>query len=457
MNQSIARRSLYTIAVPLSEKGGLLINSMTGAVDEVDAELFEAVAENTVDRETESYFLERGHFTRLDSEREKTLALAVWSELDKRSRGEAQIVICPTMDCNFRCTYCFQRSLQGRIDEGSFPPPQIHMTEDQVDRIFASYRQIEEYHGRIADHVTLFGGEPLWRRNYKVVARIVSEARKRGQTVSAITNGYELAHFADLLGGDGISHIQVSLDGLPSHHDKVRVTVDGGGSFARILDQLKQVIHRPGLKCGIRMNYDSSNLRQVSELLLLLSNEGIYGLPNVEFHANLISMNHAGEFKEYCTLKELPKMTAEIDDAFQLDCYMSSLRDRFADAMKKRTPLIRRAHYCSATAGMYVFCPDEKVYSCWESIGEDHSVVGTFNPAFSFHEPGLTRWHGRNALAMPKCQTCSHLFLCGGGCAIHALERSGDINASECDGFKKKFGWMVRSHLQRSDRAAATA
>jgi sulfatase maturation enzyme AslB (radical SAM superfamily) len=51
-------------------------------------------------------------------------------------------------------------------------------------------------------------------------------------------------------------------------------------------------------------------------------------------------------------------------------------------------------------------------------------------------------------------QACSHLFVCGGGCAVHALERTGEMNTSECDGIKKKFEVMVKGVFAHSPDVA---
>jgi uncharacterized protein len=452
-NMSNNRMSNYTIKTKL-DVGVLLINSLTGAIDELDDQTWEDCQSGSCDQSVQQYLKYRGHLTHLDRDGERDLALRVWRELDKNSRKRAAVVICPSMDCNFRCTYCFERPLQNRIDSGAFPKHYANLTLDQVDEIFGFLPRLLEHHPELQENITLFGGEPLWSRNYDVILKIVSEARKRGHTLSAITNGYELSSFSSVLGVNGISAIQVSLDGPPDIHNRMRPTVHGERTFERIIEQIRSVMTIEGLQIQIRMNYDSKNLGRTHELLNILRQHEIGGRPNVKFHANLISMNHAGLGKDYKTLKSL-RALAPTTGGFELDCYTSGLREALKNSLDSEEPFFRKAHFCAATSGMYVFCPDNRIYACWEGIGEEHSLLGTFGTPGQFDEDGMTRWHRRNALAMSTCQTCSHLFFCGGGCAVHALERTGNINVSECDGIKKKFDVMVQSVFrERSARSA---
>jgi uncharacterized protein len=426
----------------------VLVNSLSGAIDEVTLECYRDLVEERLDPEMESYLSLRGHLTQLNEDEEKDLALELWAELDKSARARAAVVICPSMDCNFRCTYCFERPLQSRIDAGFLEPGKVNMNVGQVKKIFQAFPALVERHTSIRNTITLFGGEPLWARNYAVVAEIVQQARSLGHTVSAITNGFELSRFCELLGPNGIGFIQVSLDGPASIHDQLRPTVAGGGTFDKILRELESVVDIQGLQVQIRMNYDSRNLEKTPELLQLLSDRGIIGRSNVAFHANLISMNHAHESKDYKTLKLLPILSGQLQD-IELDCYTSGLRRDFVSALTGQSPLKHKAHFCAATSGMYVFCPDRQIYACWEGIGEENSRLGSYDPTLNFDEAGMSRWHRRNALAMPACQTCSHLFMCGGGCAIHALERTGEINTSECDGLRKKYEIMVKNVMEK--------
>ena len=448
------RKSNYLIEVPTKD-GITWISSLTGAIDVVSQDVEKKVEDKNIDKDLETYLVYRGHLTKMSKSQETSFALKVWSAMDKQQRGKGNIIICPSMDCNFRCTYCFERPLQDRIDSGTLPKRSLNMTTAQVDKIFSSFPAIKEINDEISSHITLFGGEPLWSKNYDVIKYIVERASSKGFTLSAITNGYELSAFRDLLGEKKVEMIQVSLDGIGQQHDDMRPTFSGEKTFDKIIREIQSVIDIKGLTINIRMNYDYDNMSSAPELVEFLTEKGILGRKGVNFHGNLISMNHIGEGKAYKTLKNYSTVSSKLNE-FELDCYTTSLKKSLEKAITKNEPMVRKSHFCAATYGMYVFCPDDKIYACWEGVGEEHSYIGRYSPEIQWDEKGLIQWHRRNVLAIPQCQSCSHLFLCGGGCAIHAYERAGEFNISECDGLKNKFKYMVNSYLdsagQTTDR-----
>ncbi len=445
------RRSTYTIEIGCGPFH-VWINSLTGAIDRLPSSFIQFIREGIVDISPfESIFaalIERGHITSTSVAEEKELALRAWSAMDGVHRQSAKIVICPSIDCNFRCGYCFESALQKRIDDGDAIKRQTHMSAAQVEMIFSNLDNLKDINESISDHITLFGGEPLWKRNKDVVSLIVGKAKERNFSLSAISNGYNLSDFRDLLGKDGISKVQISLDGPAELHDSMRPLNGGGGTFDRIIQQVLSVVDVDGLEIDIRTNYDGVNLERIPELYEYLLEIGLISRPNINFHANLISLNHAKQGKDYATVKKYKSVADKVPD-IELDCFTSGLKGTLVSSLQTGDPMSRRAHFCSATSGMYVFSPDNSIYSCWEGIGEAHSRIATYDSnGISWIKPTLNMWHARTAPHMEKCQKCSHLFFCGGGCAVHAIEQSGDITKSQCDGIKKKFSHMVKGVMK---------
>ena len=99
----MVRKSTYTISTRL-ESSTILINSLTGAIDRVSLELARALDSGNLDDDLSNYLIERGHVTRLNPEEEKIRALEAWSQISQMAEQSAAIVICPSVDCNFRCT-----------------------------------------------------------------------------------------------------------------------------------------------------------------------------------------------------------------------------------------------------------------------------------------------------------------------------------------------------------------
>lgn len=78
--------------------------------------------------------------------------------------------------------------------------------------------------------VALSGGEPFM---VKALPAIATRLKRAGKTVSINTNGHLLDDHVDWLVGEGVDHVQVSIDGhTAALHDGIR---RAEGSFARIL------------------------------------------------------------------------------------------------------------------------------------------------------------------------------------------------------------------------------
>jgi uncharacterized protein len=116
--------------------------------------------------------------------------------------------------------------------------------------------------GSAGSRYRLFGGEPLTAATRDVVAYIVEQARRRGASLWAITNGVQLDRFAGLLGPDGLADLQVTLDGLPALHDRRRVGPGLRRTFDLIVDNVDRAL-AAGARVDVRINVDESNADQV--------------------------------------------------------------------------------------------------------------------------------------------------------------------------------------------------
>ena len=141
------------------------------------------------------------------------------------------LTLAPTIQCNFRCTYCFETHRQEVMT------PAI---EGDLVRFIAHRAE-----GVRAITTTWFGGEPLLRLDtLERVQRFTNElGEARGITIvrSIITNGYFLT--ADVVQrlqalGDW-EMVQVTVDGPPQVHDSRRMLVGGGGTWNRIIDNCR--------------------------------------------------------------------------------------------------------------------------------------------------------------------------------------------------------------------------
>lgn len=139
------------------------------------------------------------------------------------------LMVFPTENCNFRCTYCFEEHIRGRMH-----PELVGGIKKLID-------------GRLDDlehlHFSWFGGEPLMARD--VIFDIAEFAHRRckeagvGLSSDMTTNGYFLTTAVmQRLSAAGQRQFHISLDGIGAAHDRTRPLASGKGTFDRIWKNL---------------------------------------------------------------------------------------------------------------------------------------------------------------------------------------------------------------------------
>ncbi|MGW3045167.1 radical SAM protein [Kitasatospora sp. NPDC001159] len=173
------------------------------------------------------------------------------------------LIVLPTEQCNFRCTYCYEDFAVGRMG-----PATVSALKRLIDRRAAGLRRLD---------VSWFGGEPMLARG--IVEEVSSHAAQLaagradlGYRANMTTNGYLLdAQAARHLAALGVDQYQISLDGPAATHDTTRLRADGRGSFDRIWRNLL-AIRDSGLPVGVllRVHLTPANLPLMPEFLATL-------------------------------------------------------------------------------------------------------------------------------------------------------------------------------------------
>lgn len=148
------------------------------------------------------------------------------------SSSTLHLILLPTEQCNFRCTYCYET-----FENRKMGP-----------KVVAGVKAMIDHRGPELDTLELgwFGGEPLLALD--IIEDISRHAIERSRSdgfafsASATTNGYFLdpETFRRCL-DSRISGYQISVDGDEALHDKTRMLASGQGTFRRIWSNLLQM------------------------------------------------------------------------------------------------------------------------------------------------------------------------------------------------------------------------
>lgn len=274
-----------------------------------------------------------------------------------------ELIILPTENCNFRCTYCYEDFEIGRME----------------DRTVYAIKKLIDSRLRNLDSLTIswFGGEPLMAKD------IVMDINRHAMTVAAksgvhfssnaTTNAYSLnkATFHSLI-QLGLNSYQISLDGDKVEHDKTRKLANSKGTFLKIWQNLLSM-KESNLNFSIllRIHVHLDNLISVKDLLSRINNE--FGM-DVRFNIFLKAVgNWGGEGVKKMNLTK----TASQDVITDLAKHLEIIGWNTPRSYSNESPSI---HVCyAALPTSFVIRADGNLAKCTVAFNDPRNVVGKIN------------------------------------------------------------------------------
>ena len=445
----------YELILPLYDKKGaviqgkeLLVNGLYGALDVVDEKTARALREGRareIDQREKDRLLLRGHLS-ADPGREEE-DLKILARVDRQlNRSFASIVLLPTYDCNFRCPYCFEKH---RLKKGE---NWLHrtMTREMADAVFKACKGRMDRGVRITD-LTLFGGEPLLKENMDLIRYISQKAKELSLDIRAVTNGYELDAYIDLLKEYSYTNLQITLDGDREVNDRRRIHKDGSGSYDRIIENVQLAVDN-GLPVELRINVGPENINTAVSLKRVFEDKGLTDSEYFTYYFKATTGEYyPGTDREVgdCEIFEMLLQNGfSFDEAVEHESGYTMIGTGLRELLKKEHYLQASASHCGAESGMLVVDPAGVVYSCMNFVAKEDLAVGMVDIEEGAFRFGFSRagWLVRTVQNIPECSKCPCLFACGGGCAARAFEKEGDYRKEFCGEAKEIFCSIV-SHL----------
>lgn len=455
----------YILKYRVTDDETLMINSLTSALDVIDNETRLKIEnmENgikDISRDEDSDLFDqlagRGYiFDNIEAERTTIEKYRVINEELTKRRRNTSFTICPTMGCNLRCIYCFESDDQ----HGDCSI----LTDDQLDGIFKYIRETLDQHLDLDEGhkkslsiptINLFGGEPLLKRNFHVVNRVMEFAVENKIGVKIITNGTTIPFYKELLEKyKEFIQIQITVDGDKDIHDKRRIHADGKGTFDKICSSIDTILEI-GIKVSLRINVDKMNIQTLDKLEKVIVekkwNENSmfipYASPVLDFSGD--GNNILTEHEMLDTLLNEGYYGAEDSFIKHIIACSIGFSKMFFDGNAKMKPW--KMDYCEATTcSNFCFTPDGKITTCLTYVGKGNNIIGTFDKDGVKLDPEKFKlWSERNVFRIEKCNDCKYAFMCGGGCPVAALEQNNNIDDVVCSDIEKTLERYVH-HIKK--------
>lgn len=423
------RMSSYTIPVRLENKDNkyMLIHGYTGAIDVIDETLLKKIKDYSINTiltdNTKQTLISRGYLTSKSTEEEYDYVARVAKVLHQKDKIlYKHFTWIVTYNCNFRCPYCFE------CRDAKDSEKHIAFTKEMTDKAYQAMEKIEPRKELRNTVITLYGGEPLLKENKEIVRYIVEEGCKRGYKFMAITNGYDLDCFLDLLSPEKIYKIQITIDGTKEIHNSKRIHIQDHNTFDKILSNIK-LAQSTNVQVVVRVNTDNQNIKDFLKLNTLFKEQGFTENKNFKIYSALLRNNtniSSNEKKSLDFLSASSFFNKHKEMGTMSMCADYGTFQKIYNAISKGEPISFRSVFCPSQSGAYVFDPVGHIYPCWETIGEKEFQIGEYSmEQINWDEEKKQKWQRQNISSSDKCKHCKYALFCGGGCIAHATSGNG--------------------------------
>jgi uncharacterized protein len=268
------------------------------------------------------------------------------------------------------------------------------------------------------------GGEPTV--NWAVMVGSHAHGRRRSRELglsmgsTAATNGV-LSHdqidwmVANL---DGVS---LSFDGLPSAHDRHRLTMYGKPSSRRVMQTMER-FDRASFRYGVRVTVTHDNIPTLPASIAFLLER---------FRPSRVQVEPAYQLGRWQGAPSAE--TAAFVDAFRAARDIAATHGTELHYSAARVDTLTN-HFCGVSQDTFALSPDGNVSACYEAFSEDDRDADIFfygRPAeggsWEFDAQRVAQLRALSVENREYCRGCFARWHCAGDCAKKTLAQTGEL------------------------------
>lgn len=413
--------SKYTLFIN-HKKGHYIYNSLSNSIIQVDSELFSKLhsykdkifSVQTLNETPDILDNLKKTFIVIDKHDDDLLLYKaiIWSR--RKTEGVYNITIAPTMDCNFKCYYCFEE------------PQKEYLTEEISARISKFINNCSDLKQL---NLTWFGGEPLLAfEQICQISRSIKLSDKQHSYIAIITNGYYLTeNVVNNLEDLHINSIQVTVDGLFDKYDKIKFTRQDKHCFNKLIENIDYFAAKhKKISMTIRVNMTKKTMTDFKDVLDFFHNR-YPNNPNITVHPaflkNINNTTSESRACEFCSGNDKMKFAQTL-------FYQTKDKHVLYPDNNFNECAIRNHN-------SWAFGPDGSVYKCWENIGDVNNKIGFLDENGKIQITVPLRLAKYMYVADPlydkHCTSCTYLPICFGMCPNERiLSEEGDCAMENC-------------------------
>ena len=407
------KSSRYNLLVNHPKTGEVIVyNTLYGSLTVWDSDEF-AVVERVfadpgliVDSEILSILVSQKHL--IDDHVDEIDIIKYRKIMGIEDSNRLDVIIMPTLDCNFACSYCYEVAHHSRMS----------LETEAAIRKWLDYQ--------IPTHKFLmlhwYGGEPLLGyENVLSLSRHVADVAASAGTSYVIhitTNGYLLNHqrIKELLSA-GIKDFQITVDGPPETHNKLRVLKNGQGTFDRVFQNINDLARADrDVKITLRVNFNHSNIHAIPRLLELFPED-------IRLQLRVVYEPIFGQ----CDLSATDNIASQEISQAMADYYVLAQQLGYDVVLSAGGIHTGKLMYCYAEREHQIIVNyNADVYKCTVSTFQPNERFGYIddNGVLVTEGEQWNAWVNKDDLFADVCYSCIYLPLCMGGCRKMRLQHN---------------------------------
>lgn len=392
------------VSVLHKEGKDYLFNSLTGGLVQIDTESADLIRTDknlfflkNKNNPLFNYLKENGYLKNAAEDSDALTQLKYKRLKSSFQSHKLSLVIAPTLYCNFKCPYCYEKDL-----------PNIKMSNEIQDQLidFIKQRQDRQKVLEICWH----GGEPTMALSSieRILGLIREELSLPLQDHKMVTNGYAINDaFINLFKEYSLNAIQITIDGDRSAHNQNRISKSEQETYDKILANVDRLLAElPSTRVGLRMNVHKNNAGQFLQLYETLNTR--WENKNVYIYPSFVMEN---------TNCSVPCFNSKEKTIFMYEIY-KAIGKRYKDSDLRLKGGLCTAHFENS----FVVDPQGYLYKCWVDVGQPQRAIGNLKEGITNQKLLSKYMIGTDKFSDPKCLDCSLLPICDGGCSRYRFE-----------------------------------
>lgn len=370
----------------IDEQRGIVSNTITQAVSQFGDYMI-----NSLDLPD---LLECGFVVPIDKDELRELEI----EYESRDNlvNELNLIIAITLDCQFRCFYCYENH------------PVVYMKNDVKAALISFVEQKAKAGNDIS--VVWYGGEPLLDLSTmkELTFSILKICKENGvlYRASMISNGYAFDDYNIYCLDDlHIKAVQITLDGLEESHEYRRPMINGEKSFDMIISNMTKIYFHTDCQLHLRINVDKDNIEEAYRLVEYCESNG---LEDIEVNMGLLKEFGCNHSCSGCSSRLL-SMKQFADEFLKFKKFL--VEHKFYNAVNKMNPEYK-VNSCTMDApNAYCIDPNGFVYKCISDVGQTSKCIGNVKDGFDENAHSEV-----SPFQLEICTKCEYFPICKGGC-----------------------------------------